>query len=151
MGKEKVGFDIIETFLEGKHPKKYIVAIEGAYHENFVSLIINDPEKGKRIEKHKYKPFVWLKHEVSKIIYGGRNSRIKSAMRTLGVTIKALKITDDDGVTPERLENGYKFIAECNGSYGNLITFFKIMIIYIDSNLTLKHKVLNQKQMQYSK
>ena len=125
MGKEKVGFDIIETFLEGKHPKKYIVAIEGAYHENFVSLIINDPEKGKRIEKHKYKPFVWLKHEVSKIIYGGRNSRIKSAMRTLGVTIKALKITDDDGVTPERLENGYKFIAECNGSYGNLITFFK--------------------------
>ena len=81
MGKEKVGFDVIETFLEGKHPKRYIVAIEGAYHENFVSLIINDPQKGKRIEKHKYKPFLWLTHDVSEIIYGGKKSAIKSAMR----------------------------------------------------------------------
>ncbi len=125
MGKEKVGFDVIETFLEGKHPKRYIVGIEGAYHENFVSLVINDPEKGKRIEKHKYKPFLWLKHEVSEIIYGGKKSAIKSAMRNLGVKIKPLKISDDDGNTPERLENGYKFLAECTGSYTNLITFFK--------------------------
>ena len=44
---------VIEQFLEGRDPQKYIVAIEAPYDDNRVSLIINDPEQGKYIEQHK--------------------------------------------------------------------------------------------------
>ena len=60
MKKQKVSFEEIEEFLEGRDPQKYIVSIEASYHENFVSLIINDPDTGKRIEQHSFQPFVWL-------------------------------------------------------------------------------------------
>jgi DNA polymerase elongation subunit (family B) len=125
MAKEKVGFDVIEKFLEGRDPQKYIVGIEASYHEQFVSLIINDPERGKFIEKHSYNPFLWMKHDVADIMYSGKRNDIKAAMRKHGVKIKALNIEDSDGNIPERLEDGYKFMATCKTSYTNLIQFFK--------------------------
>jgi hypothetical protein len=57
--KEKISQEEIKTFLEGKDEQKYIVAIEHNFDEKCVSLVINDPEKGKYIEKHKFKPFAW--------------------------------------------------------------------------------------------
>ena len=125
MSKQKVSFEEIENFLEGRDPQKYIVAIEASYHEDFVNLILNDPLNGKRIEKHRFKPFLWLKHEVSTIMYGGKRTAIKSAMNKWKVKIKSLKVDDDEGNVPQRLDKGYKFIATCNGSYGNLINFFR--------------------------
>lgn len=120
-----VSFEVIEQFLEGKDPQKYIVAIESSYRDNVVDLVINDPETGKRIEKHSYKPFVWLKHEVSILLYGGKSSVIKAAMSKYKVKIKKLRVENDEGVIPDRLDNGYKFIATCDGSYSNLINFFR--------------------------
>jgi DNA polymerase elongation subunit (family B) len=125
MVKDKVGFEVIEKFLEGRDPQKYIVSIEASYHEPFVSLIINDPDRGKFIEKHSYSPFLWMKHSVSDIIYNGKRSDIKSAMTKYGVKIKALTIEDGDGNIPERFEDGYKFMANCKTSYSNLIQFFR--------------------------
>ena len=55
-----VSFDVIESFLEGRDPQKYIIAIESTYNDNFVDLVINDPETGKRIERHHFKPFIWI-------------------------------------------------------------------------------------------
>ena len=40
----------IETYLEGYDDQKYIVGVESSYKENKISLIIHDPENGKRIE-----------------------------------------------------------------------------------------------------
>lgn len=126
MPKEKVGFEEIEAFLEGRDPQKYIVGIEATYHEDFVSLIINDPTReGKHIEKHTYKPFLWMKHSVAEIIYGGRRGDIKAAMRKHGVKIKAVTIEDGDGVIPKRFEDGYKFIASSKTNYTSLINFFR--------------------------
>ena len=79
MAKVEVNFEQIEQFLLGKDPQKYIVAIEASYHENFVSLIINDPERGKFIEKHTLNPFLWFKHDVVNLIYDGNKSEIKKA------------------------------------------------------------------------
>jgi len=125
MEKEKVSFEVIEKFLEGRDPQKYIVSIEASYHEQFVSLIINDPDKGKFIEKHSYNPFIWMKHSVADIMYNGKRGDIKAAMTKYGVKIKALTIEDSDGNIPERLEDGYKFMASCKTSYSNLIQFFR--------------------------
>ena len=54
--KTKVDHEVIEKFLSGTNPKKYVVGIEAGYNEPYASLIINDPQTGKRIEKQKYKP-----------------------------------------------------------------------------------------------
>ncbi len=125
MDKDKVSFDIIEKFLEGGDPQKYIVGVEATYYEDFVYLIINDPDSGKRIEKHKFQSFVWMKEEVSSILFGGKRSKIRAAMRENNIKITKLRDTDSEGNIPDRLINGYKYLVKCKGSYGKLINFFK--------------------------
>lgn len=125
MSKEQVSPEIIEKFLQGHDQTKYIVAIESAYHVNEVYLIINDPVKGKYIETHTFSPFVWAKHEVSQLLYGGNRNEILKAMKKYGIKIKCLKTTDSEGLEPKRLANGYKYIFECKNSYNHLMNFFK--------------------------
>ncbi len=125
MAKEKVSFDEIEEFLEGRDPQKYIVAIEAAYHKSEVYLVINDPEKGKRIETHTYKPFLWIADGVADYMYGGSRNAFKKGMAKFGVKFKALRIADGDGIVPQRMEDGFKYMAECSGSYSDMLNFFK--------------------------
>jgi DNA polymerase elongation subunit (family B) len=151
MAKEEISFERIEEFLVGRDPEKYIVGIEASYHEDFVSLIINSPERGKVIDKHKLYPFLWMKHEVVNIIYGGDRKLIKKAMKDFGVNIKALKTEDADGNEPKRMAEGYKFMATCDGAYNKLVNFFKEGGVDIfsgdkvypnDNESTLKYKDL---------
>ena len=121
----KINFQEIESFLEGRDPQKYIIAIESNYSENYVDLIINDPETGKRIERHNYKPFVWLKQDVSAILYGGNKTRLREARAKFNIKLKPLIISDDSGFIPDRMENGYKFIAETTNGYSSLNSFFR--------------------------
>jgi DNA polymerase elongation subunit (family B) len=115
----------IEAFLQGTDPQKYIVAIEAEYNTPKVTLVINDPVSGKRLEEKSFKPFLWFKEDIGLKLYGGsRMTRIK-ACEQFGVTITKLKTSDENGFTPSRMNHGYKFMATCNGSYNDLIKFFK--------------------------
>lgn len=117
--------EIIEDFLHGSDPQKYIVAAEPQYGKPIISLIINDPDKGKYIENHKFVPFLWFKEEVVKVLYKGNRVKIYEASKKFDVKITRLKTSNPEGYTPERMENGYKFIAKCKNSYNDLIQFFK--------------------------
>ena len=121
----KISNEVIENFLQGSDPQKYIVAIEAGYSEPTVTLVINDPETGKRLEKHPFKPFLWFKHDITSILYGGNRLKRIEAGRIYGVKIKELRTSNSEGFSPERLEHGYKYIATCNKSYNDLINFFK--------------------------
>lgn len=121
----KIGNEEIELFLQGHDPQEYIVAIEAGYSEPSVTLIVNDPETGKRQEEHQFKPFLWFKHDITEILYGGKRMKIIDAGRKYGVKITKLRTHNEDGYTPDRLENGYKYMATCSKSYNNLISFFK--------------------------
>ncbi len=70
--KTKISSDKIDSFLQGTDPQKYIVAIEAEYGTPKVTLIINDPETGKRQEDHGFKPFLWFKEDITNILYGGQ-------------------------------------------------------------------------------
>ena len=115
----------IETFLQGSDPQKYIVAIEAEYNTPNVTLVVNDPETGKRLEEHKYKPFLWFKEDVTKIMYEGKRMKIIEACAQFDVKITKLKTSNDEGYSPSRMENGYKYMATCKKSYNDLINFFK--------------------------
>jgi DNA polymerase elongation subunit (family B) len=123
--KTKVSTQRIEEFLEGSDPQKYIVAIEASYNEPKVTLVINDPEEGKYQEEHPFKPFLWFKEDVTKIMYGGNRKKILEAGTKHGVRIKKLRTADGNGVSPSRLENGYKYMAICSKTYNNLVAYFK--------------------------
>jgi DNA polymerase I len=125
MSKIQVPAEIIENFLNGSNPKKYVVAIEASYSEPHVDLIINDPVKGKYIERHQYKPFLWFKHDVKNLLYGGKNVKTLEASQKYGVKSKRLINNDGNGNIPKRLENGYCYLATCKNSYNDLINFFK--------------------------
>jgi len=123
--KTRISGENIESFLQGSDPQKYIVAIESGYNEPTVQLIVNDPETGKRIEEHKYKPFLWFKEDITTMMYGGKRMAMIEAGTRYGVKITRLRVSDDNGKTPDRLFNGYKFMATCTKSYNDLINYFK--------------------------
>ena len=115
----------IKEYLEGYDDQKYIVGVESSYRENKISLIIHDPEKGKRIEKHRLKPFLWMKTPDMTKFYDGDRRKIKNKMREYRVKFIPLNINDEYGEIVPRLEGGYKFLVTCKGTYGDLLKFFK--------------------------
>ncbi len=122
----KVSFDVIEKFLEGNDPQKYIVGIETTYSDNFVYLIINDPDTGKRIEKHKFKPFLWVKAEAIKRLFNGDRRKRQEVSKKYNITFKTMQTLTDDGEEPERMVNGYKYLVTINGhGYDKLQDFFR--------------------------
>jgi DNA polymerase elongation subunit (family B) len=123
--KQELTNEQIENFLQGSDPQKYIVAVEAEYNSPTVTLVINDPDTGKCTEEHKYEPFLWFKEDITKIMYEGKRMEIIKAREKHKITFKKLKISNDEGYTPPRMENGYKFIAQTKRSYNDLINFFK--------------------------
>jgi DNA polymerase elongation subunit (family B) len=121
----KVDHEVIESFLNGTNPKKYVVAIEAGYNEPFANLIINDPETGKKIEKYRYKPFLWFKNDVIPLLYEGKKLKQIEGAKRHGIKTKKLKTSNEDGFTPSRLQNGYRYLVTCEKSYNDLINFFK--------------------------
>lgn len=128
MSKKNIDFSEIEDFLNGRDDQKYITNIEASYDTNKVFLIINDPITGKRLEQHTYKPFLWFNDNVTKYLCGGNRTKIRQELIKHGIILKKLKDTRDDGISHIRLEESFKYkatITKKDGSYGDLINFFK--------------------------
>jgi hypothetical protein len=123
--KTVVSNEEIEKFLQGSDPQKYIVSVEAEYNIPKVTLVINDPQRGKYLEEHSYQPFLWFKHDVTTMMYEGKRMKILEACKKYDVKITKLRTHNDEGYVPPRMENGYKYLAKCKGSYNNLIQFFK--------------------------
>jgi len=120
----------IEIFLNGNSDKKYVTAIESFYNKNYVELVIHDKETGvKKIEKHKYKPFIYIK-DLSKLgfkLFNGNNESKKKSMDKHKISIKKLRTTNDNNKIIERLDNGYKYLVETTSElgYSAIQNFFK--------------------------
>jgi len=117
----------IKKFLEGHDPEKYIVSIEldqtddwSIDETNRVYMIIDDPEKGKKIKTQKFTPFCWTKSLRGSGFYGDDMDLIKREAKKYGIYTEKLKTGDN-----ERLEDGFKFIVKTSGTYRDLVNFFR--------------------------
>jgi len=115
----------IKDFFEGSDPQEFIVAIEATYYERDVYLIINDPVKGKYIQRKKIKPFIWVKESGIDALFGGNRALLKRRIREAGIKVRRLTTNDVNGFENDRLGNGYKYIFTGNGTVNDLINFIK--------------------------
>lgn len=115
----------VANFLEGSNPKKYVVGIECTQNSNIASLIINDPEKGKYVEKVEYKAFAWVTNKVCTSLFNGNRVKLREKINEYNISFKLLKTENNEGYAPERMENGYKYLMTCRGSENTLNRFLK--------------------------
>jgi len=112
--------EVIENFLNGADPEKYIVGLEYDYPSNRIYKIIQDPVRGKVIKEDKLTSFLWVGDLSDLNFYGGNKLLQKKKMGEYGIIIEKLQTYGD-----ERLENGMKFLVKSLKSYTSLISFFK--------------------------
>jgi|TARA_R110000737_G_scaffold158366_1_gene186641 DNA polymerase elongation subunit (family B) len=120
MIKEIISQEVIEEFLNGSDPEKYIVGIEYEYKTNTIYKIIQDPEKGKIIRKDTLTPFLWVNDISSLNFYGRDKARQRKKMIEYGIKIEKL---EDKG--HQRLMEGYNYIVKSTKGYGPLLDFFR--------------------------
>lgn len=118
--KEIISQEIIEDFLNGADPEKYIVGVEYDYRTNRIYRIIQDPEMGKIIKPDEFTPFLWVGDLSGLNFYQNSKTLQKKKMTEHGIIIEKLDTHGND-----RLENGLKFLVKSLKSYTNLINFFK--------------------------
>lgn len=112
--------DIIEEFLNGSDPEKYIVGVEYDYRENKIYKIIQDPELGKIIREDSLTSFLWVGDLSDYNFYEKSKAKQKVAMTKHGIVIDKLNTHGNS-----RLENGFTHMVKSLKSYTNLINFFK--------------------------
>lgn len=126
---EQVSSERIDQFFEGHDPQKYIIAIESNYFDDFVTLVINDPNRPegetKYLVRDKYKPFFWMNDAALNEFYGGNRSKLRTELRKSGIQVKLLTTKTADGFEPERMKRGFKYLVKGNKGYMHLLEFFK--------------------------
>jgi len=117
----------IKKFLEGHDEEKYIVSIEldqtndwSIDETNKVYIIIDDPVKGKKIKIQKFTPFCWTKSLKGSGFYNDDLEVIRREARKYGIYTQKLKTSNN-----KKLEDGFKYLVKTNGTYRDLINFFK--------------------------
>jgi len=115
-----VSQEVIEEFLLGEDPEKYIVALEYDYRSGKIFKVIQDPIQGKQIKTDSFIPFAWVGDLHGKKFYGGSKAAQKQAMSTHGILIEKQDTRGD-----ERMEQGLKYIVKTTKTYSNLVNFFK--------------------------
>ena len=116
----KINQEVIQKFLEGTDPEKYIVAVEYDYRSNSIFKIKEDPINGKSIQKDKFIPFAWVGNLKQTNFYSNSRIRQQEAMSKHGILIEKLKTEDN-----ERLENGLTYLVKTTKTYRNLVSFFR--------------------------
>lgn len=123
----EVSKEQIELFLNGSNPQERIIKIEGDYNDSKIHVIYRDEDGKMRIEHDDFYPFVWCKLSVCTKLYNGNRETLKQQMRLYGIKVKALRTNNSDGITPERMENGFRFMfyAQIPMSYTKFLEFFE--------------------------
>lgn len=123
----EVSKEQIESFLNGSNPQERIIKIEGDYNDSKIHVIYRDEDGKMRIEHDDFYPFVWCKLSVCTKLYNGNRETLKQQMRLYGIKVKALRTNNSDGITPERMENGFRFMfyAQIPMSYTKFLEFFE--------------------------
>lgn len=124
---QEVSKEQIDAFLQGSNPQERIIKIEGNYNESKMHIFYRDESGKMKVEHDNFYPFVWAKQSACLSLYGGNRDMIKQQMRTYGIKVKLLRTVNTEGVEPERMKEGFKFMfyASSPMSYTKFLEFFE--------------------------
>lgn len=117
---EIISQEVIENFLHGEDPEKYIVGVEYDYRSNRIFRIIQDPVQGKIIKPDTFTAFLWVGDLTGLDFYNNSKERQKKKMGEHGILIEPLKTYDEP-----RLQNGLRYMVKSLKGYSHLVDFFK--------------------------
>jgi DNA polymerase elongation subunit (family B) len=112
--------EIIEDFLNGGDPEKYIVGVEYDYQTNTIFKVIQDPLNGKVIKTDSFVPFLWVSDLSGLNFYNNSKTLQKRKMSEFGILIERLETHGN-----ERLEGGMTYLVKSIKGYTDLINFFR--------------------------
>ena len=117
----------IDTFFSGYDEMKHIIKIECDYEDDQVYIIYNDDNRHKRVRRDDFKPFVWARASAAAELFNGDRQALKNALATNNIGVKGLRIADDNGVVPQRLQDGYRilFYSKSKKSFSDFLKFFE--------------------------
>ena len=127
MDGNKVTKETIDRFFEGHDPMERIVKMECGYDDDKVSIIYKNEKGEKRVRREEFKPFLWAKVKAAQMLYKGNRDVVRKKLTEYGIGCKALRVNRNDGIIPERMENGYKLMFYAKGamSYSKFMRFFQ--------------------------
>ena len=117
---EIISQEVIETFLNGSDPERFIVGIEYDYRKNKIYKIIQHPERGKIVLEDTFTPFLWAGDLSGFNFYNGSKELQKKKMGQYGILSTKLETMGND-----RLDAGLKYMVKSTNGYQDLIAFFK--------------------------
>lgn len=116
----------VETFLHGRDPLERIVSIECGYRDERVTVYYRNENGARCSRQEPFLPFVYAKVSVCRQMCGGNQTELKQLLKSYGIRCSGTRITDENGKTHERLENGYRirFQATKMMSWSRFQSFF---------------------------
>ena len=125
--KTEVTKEEIHEFLNGRDPQERIIKIEGNYQDDKISVIYYDTNNIKKVKHVPFYPFCWAKQSAGPGLFNGNRALLKSKLREYNISCKGLRVSNSEGITPERMERGYRvlFKAETAMSFHKFLQFFK--------------------------
>lgn len=126
MESKKITKEQIDSFLQGSNDMKYIIKIEGNYNDDKMCVIYKDEDGKKKISHEPFHPFCWAKAEAARSLYGGDRKKIAQKLSEYQIEAIGLRVSDNDGNVPERMEKGYRimFRAKAAMTYQKFLKFF---------------------------
>ena len=126
MENKKITKEQIDRFLQGSNDMKYIIKIEGNYNDDKMCVIYKDEDGKKKISHEPFHPFCWAKTEAARSLYGGDRKKIAQKLSEYQIEAIGLRVSDNDGNVPERMEKGYRimFRAKAAMTYQKFLKFF---------------------------
>jgi hypothetical protein len=93
---EIISQEVIETFLNGSDPERFIVGIEYDYRKNKIYKIIQHPERGKIVLEDTFTPFLWAGDLSGFNFYNGSKEKQKKKMAEYGILSTKLETMGND-------------------------------------------------------
>lgn len=123
---ETVTKETIAKFLSGYNPTEKIIKIELDYTDDKARVFYRDEKNIKKCKIEPFHPFVWTKQIVARTLYNGNREELKKQMSLYNIGCKGLKVDDNEGNIPDRMENGYRvmFFAKMPMSFHKFMEFF---------------------------
>ena len=125
--KKEITPEVVSTFLEGHDPQERIVNLDYKYKNDYITVFYRDENDNRCSRREPFYPFLWAKKSACLKLCGGDRAQVQLLLKTYGIWVKELDVTDSEGNVVKDILDGYTYLfyATKPMSYADFLDFFK--------------------------